>query len=410
MSNNKLMLSGAVLAASLVVLPLLWLLPGLPGWLLAGWAVLMSAALFLLGRRSSGVAEFAGFVATLREGDIVYLDRRVESQHELAQQLNHFLDQSDRQMTELSRSAGRLVPIARELADGYMMIHQKSQMQNQYGNAVAGSVRELEGVRERVYDQNQAISEAVAAAVRGASDSIRTVRVTADSMQALAESTDRTASQIDVLANVNTEILAIAQTITEIAESTNLLALNAAIEAARAGEHGRGFAVVADEVRRLSAQTQAATANIRELADSVGRESGKTIEQVRLTRDSAAQTQQQMGKASTEISEIAEAVNRIKELSDAITDAMQQQEAMARSAAGNVSELVELNESVVTENNEHMVSERDLLKLADVLRDKMLRFHFTECGWDESLRPHKPKTREPLGTAGSSPGNDIELF
>ncbi len=67
------------------------------------------------------------------------------------------------------------------------------------------------------------------------------------------------------MAKVVNEIKGITNSISEIAEQTELLSLNASIEAARAGAAGRGFAVVAEEIRKLSVESTTAVKDINQI-------------------------------------------------------------------------------------------------------------------------------------------------
>lgn len=91
-------------------------------------------------------------------------------------------------------------------------------------------------------------------------------------------STDEVVKVVHVLAENMKKIGYIVQTLNEISSQTNLLALNASIEAARAGEYGVGFAVVAAEVQKLAAQSATASKQIEDTIMTIENDTVKTLE------------------------------------------------------------------------------------------------------------------------------------
>jgi methyl-accepting chemotaxis protein len=104
---------------------------------------------------------------------------------------------------------------------------------------------------------------------QAASEGSRTVARTIDHMEGIKSSVKETGDLLQQLDAYSQRIGVVGDTITGLADQTNLLALNAAIEAARAGEAGRGFAVVADEVRKLAEQSQQGAREVAELVSKI---------------------------------------------------------------------------------------------------------------------------------------------
>lgn len=74
------------------------------------------------------------------------------------------------------------------------------------------------------------------------------------------------------------KIKLIIESISKVAQQTNILSLNASIEAARAGQSGNGFAVVADEIKKLAFVSSYAARDITLMLNEIQHESKQVAE------------------------------------------------------------------------------------------------------------------------------------
>jgi methyl-accepting chemotaxis protein len=149
-------------------------------------------------------------------------------------------------------------------------------------------------------------------------------------MGQLSEATGSISSKLGMIREKAGAINTVVETITKVADQTNLLSINAAIEAEKAGEAGRGFLVVAREIRRLADQTAVATLDIeqmvRQMQDSVSAgvmEMDKFSEQVQTCSTQVAEISGHMG----------EIIGQVQNLSDqfhVVSEGMRQQSQGAR--------------------------------------------------------------------------------
>jgi methyl-accepting chemotaxis protein len=194
---------------------------------------------------------------------------------------------------QFEQVAGRLTETARSTAGLSGQSADASEQASQHVRSAATASDELATsiteISRRVHESNSI-----------ATDAVRQATSTNQRMNDLTEAGGRIGDVVKL--------------ITSIAEQTNLLALNATIEAARAGDAGRGFAVVAQEVKALAGQTGKAT---EEISSHIANMQVATKESV------------------DAIKAISLTIERISEISTAISAAVEEQGAATQNIAAS---------------------------------------------------------------------------
>ncbi|MBU3068594.1 PAS domain S-box protein [Aestuariicella sp. G3-2] len=134
------------------------------------------------------------------------------------------------------------------------------------------------------------------------------------SMKGLSEQMQLANQAIEALNEHSVKISELVNSISGIADQTNLLALNAAIEAARAGEQGRGFAVVADEVRQLAFRTNETTEKIVTMVSENLKRTGNAVDLIAQCQGEATQALELSKEAGSVLDIIERDAKRVVEV------------------------------------------------------------------------------------------------
>lgn len=224
---------------------------------------------------------------------------------------------------------------------------------------------------------NQAASLEVTAAaitsltqrVAGSTEAVTTARHAVDSVGLVitrgGDVIHDAESAMDRIEAASQEIGHIVGVIDAIAFQTNLLALNAGVEAARAGEQGRGFAVVASEVRALAQRSADAAREIKDLIANSSREVGEGVRLVREAGSTLRAITDQMDEinammevvqagaseqdlALRSIDQTSKQIERITQSNSAVAE---QVDSASRASVGSIAEVVQqLGRFVLPEN------------------------------------------------------------
>lgn len=245
--------------SSVIAIAGLVFITGILVWLAGSVARKLAVAVRLADQVAAG--DLNASVQVSGNDETAELLRSIRS---MIEHLNALVGQVKQSTIELLSAANDITAAARNQQEG---VHHFGSSTNQIATALTQIAATSQDLTRSMASVNQLATDTGAHAVSGRGS----LEGMASTMNALQKATSSISARLDAIREKANNINYIVQTMTKVADQTNILSLNAALEAQRAGQYGHGFSVVAREIRRLADQSAVATLDIEKIVRDMHR-------------------------------------------------------------------------------------------------------------------------------------------
>lgn len=243
----------------------------------------------------------------------------------LLKTFNDWTKQFRKQMKRLMDSTSLLVSSISRISTTASQLASSASETSSSISEVTTTVEEVKQTSHVANDKAKYVSQSADATTKISNAGRQATENTMAGINRIREEMHYIAESTVQLSDQTKSIEEIINTVSDIADQSNILSVNAAIEAAKAGDQGKGFAVVAQEVKSLADQSKDATNQIRSILGDIQRATSTAVmatERGMKTVEEAVELSEQAGDA---IDRLAKKVIESAESAIQITASNQQQ-------------------------------------------------------------------------------------